>query len=102
VSSYTKSSIDRCKLIDATGKLVKRFSDIDRRNDSTIRAETEAVTIGPGDTMTVATDFSEIRRLNDHMVSVFTSPTKNPRIHVNAQNFYYALDFGVLDQRAVM
>jgi hypothetical protein len=47
----------------------------------------------------VVSDFVEIRRKNDHMISVFRAPIKDPKIHIQAPELGYQLDFGVLRQQ---
>ena len=77
----------------------KKMTKIDIVDNFTLKTETDNITIAPGETVTLISEFTEVRRYNDHMVSTFLAPTKNPRIHVNATKFEYILDFGVLAQQ---
>ncbi len=90
------SEIRRCEILDNGGNVLKKMTTIDKRPDFSLKAETEEVTVAPGQTITQVVEFAEVRRGNDHMVNVFLSPTKNPRVHVNTTKFDYTVDFGVL------
>src|SRR6059058_1821524 len=68
-----------------------------RRRVGSARKKRE-YSVPPSEEIIVISDFVEIRRNNDHMVMVFKSPTKNPKIHISAKDFGHQLDFGVLQQ----
>jgi hypothetical protein len=94
-----QSAIQRCEIHDSAGQMLKTMAPVEVRDDSTLRAKTDPVSVEPGQTIKVVTDYVEIRRINDQIVTVFLSPTKNPRVHLNCPNFQFVLDFGVLEQR---
>src|SRR5439155_12275227 len=64
-----------------------------------LHAKSETYSVPPSEEIIVISDFVEIRRNNDHMVIVFKSPTKNPKIRISAKDFGHQLDFGVLQQK---
>ncbi|HXC27609.1 MAG TPA: hypothetical protein VNV38_06610 [Stellaceae bacterium] len=97
-----KSAIHRCEIHDSDGRLLENMIGVEARSDSTLYAETREVSVEPGSTIRVVTDFVEIRRVNDQIVTVFLAPSKNPRVHLNCKNFQFVLDFGVLEQKTGM
>lgn len=94
-----KSAIHRCEILDRDSKLLENMQGVQARPDFTLYAETREVSVEPGSTITVVTDFVEIRRINDQIVTVFLTPSKNPRVHLDCPEFQFVLDFGVLEQK---
>jgi hypothetical protein len=95
-----KSAVSRCELHDINHSIIQRTDAGQLDDEYVIHAKSGNIcSVSPGEEMIVVSDFIEIRRNNDHMVSVFKSPTKNPKIHISAAGLGYQLDFGVLSQK---
>jgi hypothetical protein len=90
-------SIQRCEISSKTIGIVPAGIPIEDAETPRISARTKSVTVAPEGTVILVSEFTEIRRQNDQIVTVFLSPTKNPRIHVSANGFGYQIDFGVIN-----
>lgn len=90
------SRILRCEIYDEKRNLIDKAPPAKTVGKTRLSAETKPAIIRPGQAVILVTEFIEIRRKNDQIVSVFLSPTKNPRIHVAATKFEYLVDFGVI------
>jgi len=75
--SAAYSSIQRCEIIDGDGKkFTCRGNNVDRDNPR-LTAQTEKIRVPAGGVATLVIEFTEIKRENDQIVSVFHIPTKS-------------------------
>ena len=89
-----KSSIIGCSIEGDDGQRIDVFSKT-TPNAYSIKAETAGLTIPPGKTATARSRVSEIKRMNDHFISTFSHPTKDPNVLVQiSDDLSYEFDFG--------
>lgn len=90
-----KSQILECEVRDEAGNQQK-FSIVDIKDkESVLEAKTKTISIPPNGRAFSSSKFIEIRRANDHIMMVSTTPGRNPEIEVRiSPNFDYTAGFG--------
>lgn len=82
--SDEKSKVVSCSLVGPDDHIYEQKKP--RVFNSTIAVETDTIQVPPGKSVTSRAEFVEIRRINDHMIWAFKTPTKNPIIKIDAPN----------------
>jgi hypothetical protein len=78
-----KSKIIRGKFSCAGDETEISPNDVRRGSDLTIKGDAPRTIYMPkGETAVTISEFSEIKRINDHLLFVFKAPTENPLIHL--------------------
>lgn len=96
---FERSNIDICEIEGPSGKVLvcERPEILD---DSTIKAVTQELTVGPNECASVRSKTTEIRRINDSLVWLFLTPTKNPEVHIDAPaDIHCTFSFGPIEQK---
>jgi hypothetical protein len=88
-----KLQIIECEVRDEAGT-VHRMEQVEDRGHY-LHAETKKVSIPPQACAFISSKFSEVRRIDDHMILVSMTPTRGPEIEVRIpSDLEYEVSFG--------
>jgi hypothetical protein len=95
--AIAKSQIYDCQIKNEAGDVHKFATVADKGHY--VHAETKEFKVPSGARVFISSKFSEIRRINDHIVLVNRTPTKSPEMEVKiSDEFEYECSFGHPDE----